>query len=425
MYYTQDIQGVFGADANIASLEGPVISGYRARIEDNVTALKALAYTGNMPLLTLPSRTDDLPLMEAWIEKNRREFQHLVVLGTGGSSLGGHTMVSLTQSRCVQPRVHFIDNTDPESLERLMHTIDLRHTSVLATSKSGTTVDTLAPLLVLQKEIGHHVGAAWQKHFTAITVPGPSPLREIATAQDYTMFTHDPKLGGRFSVFSEVGLLPAGVAGLDIRALRDGAQSVVDASLKEGKQGGLPGIGAAIHKAMMHTGRSIAVVMPYAEKLDRLSAWYRQTWAESVGKNGNGSTPVRALGAVDQHSQLQLYLDGPKDKFFTLILPSHQGSGPPIPGDNLPEELHYLRGKTMGDIIAAQADATVKTLVRNGCPTRVLRVNALDETTLGALLMHFMLETIFTAQLLEVNPFDQPAVEESKVLARQYLGAES
>ena len=164
-------------------------------------------------------------------------------------------------------------------------------------------------------------------------------------------------------------------------------------------------------------------MMPYADRLAPFALWFRQLWAESLGKDGAGTTPIRAIGATDQHSQLQLYLDGPADKVFTLITPALWGSGPRIDGTlaaaaaAAPE----LVGRTVGDLVAAQQRATAETLAAAGRPTRVIRVERVDERTLGALFMHFMLETILAAGLMGVEPFDQPAVEAGKQLARRYL----
>jgi glucose-6-phosphate isomerase len=163
--------------------------------------------------------------------------------------------------------------------------------------------------------------------------------------------------------------------------------------------------------------------MPYVDRLAPFGLWYRQLWAESLGKDGKGTTPIRAMGTVDQHSQLQLYLAGPADKLVTLIMLDSAGQGQAVPPDLAGDrELAYLSGKRMGDLLEAEQRATAATLVRQGRPTRAFRLATLDEKSLGALLMHFMLETIIAADLLGVNAFDQPAVEEGKILARQYLG---
>ena len=168
--------------------------------------------------------------------------------------------------------------------------------------------------------------------------------------------------------------------------------------------------------------KPIAVLMAYADRLERFTRWYVQLWAESLGKDGKGTTPIGALGPVDQHSQLQLYIAGPRDKLFTIVTFGTAGRGPRIAADlaALAGEPDFA-GKTMGDLVAAQGRATIETLAKNGCPVRSIHLQTLDEASLGELLMHFMLETIIAAQLLGVDAFDQPAVEEGKVLAKKYL----
>ncbi|MEX2642839.1 MAG: glucose-6-phosphate isomerase, partial [Acetobacterales bacterium] len=168
-------------------------------------------------------------------------------------------------------------------------------------------------------------------------------------------------------------------------------------------------------------GVAMSVLMPYCDRLGTFAMWYRQLWAESLGKDGMGTTPVKALGAVDQHSQVQLYLDGPRDKLFTLMLLDSAGRGGRVESARAPGKLSYLAGRTIGDLMEAEQNATAETLVRNGCPTRVIRLERLDEQALGALTMHYMLETIVAGRLMGVDPFDQPAVEQGKVLAREYL----
>jgi glucose-6-phosphate isomerase len=184
-------------------------------------------------------------------------------------------------------------------------------------------------------------------------------------------------------------------------------------------------LGAALSVALADTkGKSISVVMAYADRLERFTRWYVQLWAESLGKNGKGTTPVAALGPVDQHSQVQLYLGGPRDKLFTVVSTDGKGLGP-----RMDAELSKLAGepdfggKTLGDLVSAESRATAETLAKNGCPVRTIHLPTIDEASVGELLMHFMLETIIAAHLMDIDAFDQPAVEEGKVLAKKYLTA--
>jgi glucose-6-phosphate isomerase len=180
-------------------------------------------------------------------------------------------------------------------------------------------------------------------------------------------------------------------------------------------------IGAALSVALSES-KSISVLMAYCDRLQRFTHWYVQLWAESLGKGGKGTTPVAALGPVDQHSQLQLFIGGPRDKLFTVVTVDGAGHGPRIDGElaRLAGE-PGLAGKTIGDLVAAEGRATAETLAKNGCPVRTIHISKLDEESLGELMMHFMLETIIAAHVLGIDAFDQPAVEEGKVLAKKYL----
>jgi glucose-6-phosphate isomerase len=223
-----------------------------------------------------------------------------------------------------------------------------------------------------------------------------------------------------------VGLLPAAVLGLDAEAIRAGAAEALKPLLAKRSESTVPFVqGAAVSVAAATHGKPITVLLAYADRLERFTKWWVQLWAESLGKAGKGTTPVAALGPVDQHSQLQLWLAGPRDKLFTVISTGTAGRGPQI-GKPLAEKAGEpgFAGKTVGDLVAAQARATADTLAKNGCPVRTIRIERLTESTLGALMMHFMLETIVAAHLLGVDPFDQPAVEEGKVLAKRYLAGE-
>ena len=213
-------------------------------------------------------------------------------------------------------------------------------------------------------------------------------------------------------------LLPAILSGLDVRAFREGGREVLHQHLTEEMPPAMIGAASSVYLEMHHQ-KTLSVMLPYADQLDFFSQWYRQLWAESLGKNGKGTTPIRALGTVDQHSQLQLYLDGPKDKYFIMIAPSWKDQGEKIHLSFIPE----FQGKSRGDLFAAEQKATYETLVRNKCPTRLISLDRIDERSLGALMMHFMIETILTSTLIGVNAFDQPAVEEGKQLAREYLSA--
>jgi glucose-6-phosphate isomerase len=254
-----------------------------------------------------------------------------------------------------------------------------------------------------------------------VTMPGARPLRQLAEAYGIEVMDHDPHLGGRFSVLSNVGLLPAAAAGLDIYSLRSAALDVQRETYADPTKAA-PAIGAALQYTLLQSGKNMTVLMPYCDRLDNFSKWFAQLWGESVGKEGKGSTPIKALGAVDQHSQLQLYQEGPKDKLITFLAVTNAGKGGKVDSKIAAKSgMDYLGGHTIGNVIDAQQRATAEALSSNGVPVRWMEIAELNEKTLGALLMHFMLETMLMAGLMNVDAFNQPGVEMSKHITREML----
>lgn len=430
MAYQQDIHYTTESGIGGEGLKEAALSPLYERLKSGITVLAEWHSKRQLPMLNLPEDTADLPEIEEVGNWFRQNFAQVLVVGTGGSSLGGQTLASLKENTFKSgvkgmPRVYFLDNVDPETMDTLLESLDLRETGVLVVSKSGGTAEIIAQALVLVSAFARTVGEnAIGQHFVSITEPSQNPLRRISARYGVRTLEHDPKVGGRFSVLSLVGLIPAAIAGVDVRAIRRGAAKVMQELLaaKDRPAQSAPAVGAALHFAFMERQRDIAVLMPYCDRLAYFGMWFRQLWAESLGKDGKGTTPIRALGTVDQHSQLQLYLDGPRDKFFTLILPEAAGRGPRIEGALVQEEsLAYIRQQSIGDVMAAYQHGTTQSLVKNHCPVRIFRLPKVDEEALGGLLMHFMLETILTAHLMGINAYDQPAVEDSKIFAREYL----
>ncbi|HYM02687.1 MAG TPA: glucose-6-phosphate isomerase [Stellaceae bacterium] len=429
MPYRHDVAGCLAEAIGPHGLTAAELEATLARAVPALAALVRRRDDGSLPLLRLPGRRDDLVELGALAEEYRRRFDHVVVFGTGGSSLGGQTLCALADQgfgpRQGAPRLHFLDNIDPATFAALFAALDPARTGIIAISKSGGTAETMTQLVVALDWLRQALGTAKVgEQVAAITEPRDTPLRRLAKAQGMRVLDHDPGIGGRFSVLSNVGLLPALIAGLDGVALRDGAASVLGAALAASSPRACePALGAAATVALAERrGITHAVLMPYVDRLASFGLWFRQLWAESLGKDGKGTTPVRAMGTVDQHSQLQLYLDGPANKMFTLVTLDVAGLGGTLAADLAGDpELTYLTGRRMGDLLDAEQRATAASLMRRGRPTRLIHLAALDERNLGALLMHFMLETIIAADLTGVNAFDQPAVEEGKVLAREYL----
>lgn len=334
--------------------------------------------------------------------------ERLVVVGTGGATLGAQAFCALAAD---PSRVRFLENCDPVTLDAFLK-YPAASTSWCIISKSGETVETLATALAL---IGQY-GAALEGRVRVITAMPDSPLGRLAAQQHWPVLPHPPTLGGRFSVFSVVGMLPVAYTGLPVESILHAAADCM-AHLLTGADDSL-----VLHAAWLAANlpeKPMQVLMAYADRLRPATQWYKQLWAESLGKDGLGGTPVTSIGAIDQHSQLQLYLDGPRDKLVTLWLPDVAGEGAVLPTVSMPG-LVYLGGHRMGDVMQATAEATATTLAGRTVPLRVLRGKLTPETLAGWMARQ-ILETLLVAQLLGVDPYSQPAVESGKRLARAAL----
>ncbi len=384
--------------------------------------------------LRLPERTDDLASIKALVAK-LRDATDVVFLGTGGSSLGGQTLAQLGGYNVPgvgdlrrMPKLHFLDNLDPVSLEEFLAELPLEAARFVAISKSGgtgeTLLQTIAVIGALRKA---KLGDKIAKHLFGITEPlksgGRNGLRALLEKFGCEILDHDTEVGGRFTALTNVGLLPAALADVDILALRKGAAATLAPVLNGAKPMDVSSAaGAALSVTASEAGLPISVMLAYSDRFERLTRWWMQLWGESLGKEGKGSTPLASIGPVDQHSQLQLWLAGPRDKFFSVISIGTKDRGP-----RLDAELAGLSGeplfggRTVGDFVAAQARATGDTLAKHNLPLRTIEMKELDAFALGALMMHFMLETILGGTLYRVNAYDQPAVEEGKILAKKYL----
>ncbi|MPZ37040.1 MAG: glucose-6-phosphate isomerase [Rhizobiales bacterium] len=432
MPFRQSIDSARKESIGAHGVEAVALNDALTRSAGALDWIRARHADGALPLLRLPAKHDDIHDIRTTAARLASDATDIVILGVGGSSLGGQTLAQLADYAVEGvgafrhgPRLHFMDNLDPETYVTLLAQLPLMTTRFVAISKSGGTGETLMQITAAMATVkAAGLAVKIPDLFLGLTEPAKgdkrSGLRVLCDEYDIAMLEHDPGVGGRFSVLTNVGLLPAAAAGLDIDAIRGGAAEALKPVLEKRTPAEVPAaVGAALSVAV---GKPIAVMMAYADRLERFTRWYVQLWAESLGKNGKGTTPIAARGPVDQHSQLQLFIAGPRDKLFTIITTGTAGRGPRIEPDlaRLAGEPDFA-GKTMGDLVAAQGRATAETLAKNGCPVRTIHIEQLDETSLGALLMHFMLETIIAAHLLGVDPFDQPAVEEGKILAKQYL----
>jgi glucose-6-phosphate isomerase len=398
---------------------------------------------GELGFTALPSDGEARDAIQALADSFVQWFEDLVVVGIGGSSLGGravadallgpHWNVLDDEAREHYPRLHFLENADPDSVSALLTRIDPRRTLFNIVSKSGSTAETMAQFLILEEVVESLVGEEKARgHFLFTTDPEAGVLRRLAQERGIPSLAVPPNVGGRFSVLSPVGLLPAATTGVSLPALLDGAGEVLELCrtprLAENPAGLLA---VLLHAAHVELGQSVHVLMPYGDNLRSLALWFQQLWGESLGKGRttggasveSGPTPLAALGAVDQHSLLQLFMEGPRDKAVVFLRVRERDEAVAIPtGYEDEDALGYLGGHTLEALLEAERQATAEALRREGRPSAVLEVERLDARAMGGLLMLFQVATVFAGALYDVNPLDQPGVEAGKRFTYGLLG---
>lgn len=436
--YIQTIDGCLADAIGPMGLNRPAVDNRLAALSPKCAEIAGAITARTTELFTIVDETADLDAAGAAFATLTEGAANLIFLGTGGSSLGGQMLAQLGgwtipgDNRSLnRPRVRFYDNLDPRSFALGLASLDLAKTRFVVTSKSGGTAETLAQAIAVLGAL-REAGLEHQAGRLILSISEPDPagknaLRALLAPYGVAFLPHPTGIGGRFSALTVVGLLPAIARGLDAKKVRAGAKLVLDQVVANaGNPGQIPSaLGAAIAMGLAQDNAvRTSYLMAYSDQLERFVAWYAQLWAESLGKAGHGTVPVPALGPVDQHSQLQLLMDGPPEVVITLLTTARAGQGAVL----APDLAHragadYLAGRAIGDLVAAQQEAIAKALIGAGRPVRVIHAPTLDETAMGALIMHFFLETIFSAALLGIDPFDQPAVEIGKVLTRAALAA--
>jgi glucose-6-phosphate isomerase len=369
-------------------------------------------------------------------------FDHILVLGIGGSALGTRALLNALrrpawnelddEGRDFFPRLTVLDNVDPTSVAEALRRIDPRRVLVNVISKSGGTAETMAQYLVVRNWLEQALGPAATRHLVFTTDPAKGALREIAQRDGIAALEVPHDVGGRFSVLSPVGLLPAALVGIDIEALLGGAREALARAENEDLRQNPAALYAALHWAADATlGIRVHVLMPYTDRLREFAEWYRQLWAESLGKAHDrrgqavhlGPTPVGAVGATDQHSQVQLFMEGPFDKVITFIAVDRFAEDVAIPpGESLPPDLAYLPGHTLGGLLLAEYQATAAALARMGRMNCSIHLPELSAATLGEAIMFFQLATGYAGVWYGVDPFDQPGVELGKKLTYAAMG---
>ncbi|MBL0318854.1 MAG: hypothetical protein IPP74_06150 [Alphaproteobacteria bacterium] len=424
MLYDHTIHAGFFDKENFLGISRDFFQHTVLRAHDLMDEIATEFKAGALPWLELPNQETLASICEI-AEQLKGRYKNILILGMGGASLCGQVLVSLMRRPFApygkMPRIYFVDTLDPSAITDLYCQINPRETAFVVISKSGTTVETLTQLSLFYTFTKEVTGAEPQPgQFMMISDPKPSPLRDFAEAIKARVEDHRPEVGGRFAIFTNVGLLPAAIASMNIQNVCEGANETLAHCLKGTSQSVIEG--AAMHVVMLERGIQQSVMMSYSDGLLGLVDWVRQLIAESLGKGGKGITPIKAKGTMDQHSQLQLFLDGPKDKWFTVLrgVPIIPHLEIEIPKQCKPWD-NGLVGSTLAEVVEIEYQATVNALLTKGCPLRTINCGYLDEYRIGALAMHFMLETMLVAKLMNINAYDQPAVEIGKRFALDLL----
>ena len=404
--------------------------------------VRARREAGEYGFYGLTGQAETVKAIRTFAEGLGQAYDHVLVLGIGGSALGTKAILSALrppawnelddEAREFFPRLTVLENVDPASVASVLRRIDPRRVLVNVISKSGGTAETMAQYLVVRAWLHEKLGEAATRHLVFTTDPVTGALREIAGREAIATLEVPAEVGGRYSVLSPVGLLPAALVGVDIAALLEGARRAVERA----ERADLLKNPAALYAGLLwaadtRRGARIHVLMPYSDRLREFAEWYRQLWAESLGKRVDrrgevvnaGPTPVGAVGATDQHSQVQLFMEGPYDKAVTFIDIANPGEDVPIPDAGaLPADLAYLPGHTLNELLRAELEATSSALARMGRMNMTLRLPDLSPATYGELVMYFQLATGYAGVWYNVDPFDQPGVELGKQLTFGAMG---
>ncbi|HET6429143.1 MAG TPA: glucose-6-phosphate isomerase [Phycisphaerae bacterium] len=442
VYWKNATADVVGADDGVTAADLDAVS---PKVEAALDTVRRQADAGELGYVKLPGRTDYRDRVRRLVEAHRPGTTDLVVLGIGGSALGNIALQAalnpatynlLDQAARGGPRLFVLDNVDPALVADVMDYLGDRLETTLfnVISKSGETAETASQFMIFRQMLRKGLGDEYARHIVATTDAARGTLHTIATAEGYDMLEVPGDVGGRFSVLSEVGLFSAAMCGIDIDALLGGAARMADRCRQADWRSNPACVLAAVKYLMMTAkGKPIHVMMPYSNRLYSLADWYRQLWAESLGKANDrsgrevfvGPTPVKALGATDQHSQVQLYREGPNDKLTVFVsVAAHPAdvdipkAFPDVPG------LSYLGGATLGELLAAELAATEYVLAQARRPSVTIRFDAISPAAVGEFLFLYEFATSLMGELLDINAYDQPAVELGKKATFGLLGRE-
>ena len=431
------VRNCLNSTVGSAGLSPADLSQGNAALASAIASVERQRAKGGLGFIDLPDRAADARAFQNLAKSWRGRYDNFVVVGIGGSALGNialqtalrhpHWNLLSNDQRKGWLRMFVPDNVDPGLVGGLLDAIDVKKTIFNVVSKSGTTAECLANYFIFRKALEKKVGKARaKKQIVFSTDPQKGYLRETGRREGILTLDVPPNVGGRFSVLSSVGLLSAAASGIDIARLQAGARKMREQCQSKEVSKNPAGLYAWTHKKFYDKGRKIHVMIPYSNELKDMADWFRQLWAESLGKKLDragrkvfvGPTPVKALGATDQHSQIQLYIEGPHDKLLTFLSVGKFNDDIEIPS----YDGHYLGGKKLGALLKAEERATRAALTKEGRPNLTLSVPRVTPETVGGLIFLFELATAYSGEFFNIDAFDQPGVEEGKLLTYALMG---
>ena len=384
---------------------------------------------------------ETLYFIKEFAQQVKGKFENILILGIGGSALGGIAVTEAllkpywnllsAEQRNNMPRIFFVDNIDPDTISGLLEVVDLKKTLVNVITKSGSTAETMSAYMIIKELLQKELGDNYKNNIVATTDKSSGILRQLSDQEGYKTFIVPDDVGGRFSVFSAVGLLPFALVGIDIDEILKGVRDMDKALLNENIFENIAAQNALIHYLMdTKKGKNLSVMMPYSSRLKFVSDWYVQLWAESLGKEVDkkgkkvnvGPTPLKALGATDQHSQIQLYNEGPNDKLINFIRVGEFDTNLEIPKIFEYTGIGYLGGKTVNELMNAEADSTRVALADYKRPTVTITLPKVNGYYLGQLLYMLEVQTAIAGELYNIDTFNQPGVEQAKNYTYALMG---
>ncbi|MGI8977562.1 MAG: glucose-6-phosphate isomerase [Thermomicrobiales bacterium] len=437
--YQNAMSSVVGEEHGISEADLDDIGG---KVSQHHDRLQSEHDAGEQKWMDLPDDTALADRIVAFASEVRDTYQDFILIGIGGSSLGAIATIQalahpyrnmLPDGKRGGPRIFILDNPDPEKVAATLDTVDLGKTLVNVVTKSGQTAETMANFLVVRDALIEAVGEEQaRKQIVATTDPASGLLRQLADQEGYRTFPAPPGVDGRQTVLSAVGMIPAAIAGIDVHQLLAGAKAMRDRASSGDVRANPAYLLAAISWiADNRCGKSMLVTMPYVDALYGISDWFRQLWAESLGKKLSvdnevvyaGQTPIKALGAIDQHSQIQLYTEGPNDKLIQLIAVGgyRDQVDIPTPPESIPD-LSYLKGGELGALLDKERVATAWALANADRPNLSITTPVIDAFAIGELFYLLELQTVMAGALYDVDPFGQPGVEAGKNATYALMG---